>query len=58
PHKQIVRVLDRAGWHSSQRLRVPDYIHLLFLPPYSPDLQPAEHWWPHHLKRRQGPRRS
>ena len=46
PTKQIVLVLDRAGWHSTQRLRVPDHVHLLFLPPYSPELQPAEHLWP------------
>ena len=46
PRKQIVLVLDRAGWHSTHRLRVPDHIHLLFLPPYSPELQPAEHLWP------------
>jgi transposase len=44
--KQIVLVLDRAGWHSTQRLRVPDHLHLLFLPAYSPELQPAEHLWP------------
>jgi transposase len=44
--KQIVLVLDRAGWHSSQMLMVPDGIHLVFLPPYSPELQPAEHLWP------------
>ena len=43
PAKQIVLVLDRAGWHTSLRLRVPDHVHLLFLPPYSPELQPAEH---------------
>jgi transposase len=46
PRKQIVLVLDRAGWHSTQLLRVPDHVHLLFLPPYSPELQPAEHLWP------------
>ncbi|HEX9057431.1 MAG TPA: transposase [Ktedonobacterales bacterium] len=45
PTKQIVLVLDRAGWHSSAKLRVPDHVHLLFLPPYSPKLQPAEHLW-------------
>jgi transposase len=44
--KQIVLVLDRAGWHKTKRLRVPDHVHLLFLPPYSPELQPAEHLWP------------
>jgi transposase len=46
PRKQIVLVLDRAGWHTSLRLRVPEHVHLLFLPPYSPELQPAEHLWP------------
>ena len=39
-------VLDRAGWHASVKLRVPDHVHLLFLPAYSPELQPAEHLWP------------
>ena len=45
PGKQIVLVLDRAGWHASVRLRVPEHIHLLFLPPPSPELQPVEHLW-------------
>ena len=46
PSKQIVLVLDRAGWHTSVHLRVPEHVHVLFLPPYSPELQPAEHLWP------------
>ncbi len=46
PAKQIVLVLDRAGWHTSPKLRVPDHVHLLFLPAFSPELQPAEHLWP------------
>jgi transposase len=46
PRKQIVLVLDGAGWQTSVRLQVPDHVHLLFLPPYSPELQPAEHLWP------------
>jgi hypothetical protein len=33
--KQIVLVLDRAGWRASQRLRVPNHALLLFLPLYS-----------------------
>jgi hypothetical protein len=39
PRKQIVLVLNRAGWHTSVRLRVPEHVHLLFLPAYSPELQ-------------------
>jgi len=47
PTKQIVLVLDRAGWKpASVKLHVPEHVHLLFLPPYSPELQPAEHLWP------------
>jgi transposase len=45
PKKQIVLVLDRAGWHASLQLRVPEHVHLLFLPAFSPELQPAEHLW-------------
>jgi transposase len=44
--KKIVLVLDRAGWHASLRLQAPDHVSLLFLPAYSPELQPAEHLWP------------
>jgi transposase len=46
PDKQIVLLLDGAGWHKSAKLLVPEGIHLLFLPPYSPELQPAERLWP------------
>jgi transposase len=46
PHRRILLVLDRAGWHSSQTLVVPDGIQLMFLPPYSPELQPCERIWP------------
>src|SRR5215472_17316985 len=45
PRKQIVLVLDRAGWHASLKLRVPEHLHLLFLPAHSPELNPAEHLW-------------
>jgi hypothetical protein len=43
--KHIVVVLDRAGYHTSPLLQVPDGLHLVFLPPSSPELQPAEHLW-------------
>jgi transposase len=45
PTKQIVLLLDGAGWHDSPKVRVPEHVHLLFLPPHSPELQPAEHLW-------------
>jgi hypothetical protein len=46
PDRRIILVLDRAGWHSSQTLVIPHGIHLVFLPPYSPELQPCERLWP------------
>jgi DDE superfamily endonuclease len=45
PTKHIVLVLDQAGYHTSPLVAVPEGIHLVFLPPYSPELQPAEHLW-------------
>jgi DDE superfamily endonuclease len=38
-------VLDGAGWHSSPRLKVPDNVALLPLPPYAPELNPMENIW-------------
>lgn len=46
PHKQILLVLDQAGWHKSGELVIPQGLHLLFLPSHSPELQPAERLWP------------
>ena len=45
PQKQVLLVLDGAGWHRSKDLVVPEGIHLEILPPYSPELQPAERLW-------------
>ncbi len=42
----IILVLDNAGWHSEPGLAVPDGIRLFYLPPYTPQLQPAERLWP------------
>lgn len=41
-----VLVLDNARWHTTHQLKTPPGLHLLFLPPYSPELQPAERLWP------------
>lgn len=41
-----VVVLDGAGWHQTGgKLTIPDNISLLHLPPYSPELNPAENIW-------------
>ena len=38
-------VLDGAGWHHGA-MALPPNLKLHFLPPYSPDLAPAERLWP------------
>lgn len=46
PGAHAVVVLDGAGWHQrGGRLRVPDNISLLPLPPYAPELNPVENVW-------------
>jgi len=43
--RTIILVLDNAGWHTKPGLTIPEGIRLLHLPPYSPELQPAECLW-------------
>jgi transposase len=46
PGSHAVVTLDGAGWHQEGgRLKVPDNISLLLLPPYSPELNPQENIW-------------
>lgn len=42
---RIVLLLDKAGWHISQNIRLPDNLVLIHLPPYSPELNPVELLW-------------
>lgn len=46
PQKQVILAIERAGWHISKELSVPEGIHLVFMPSHSPELQPAERLWP------------
>lgn len=46
PRAHAVLVCDGAGWHQQgDRLRVPDNITMLILPPYAPELNPMENIW-------------
>ena len=40
-------LMDKAGWHTASELRVPENLSLVFLPPYSPELNPIERLWLH-----------
>lgn len=45
PDEFVLMVLDGAPSHRAHHLRVPDNMALVRLPPYSPELNPAERLW-------------
>ena len=44
--RRPILVMHGAGWHTAADVVVPEGVHLLFLPAYSPELQPFERVWP------------
>ena len=40
-----VLLLDRAGWHTTPDLDVPENLTLIFLPSRAPELNPVENIW-------------
>jgi transposase len=47
PDAHGIVLMDKAGWHTAGELRVPENLSLVFLPPYSPELNPIERLWLH-----------
>ena len=46
PTELKIMFLDNGAFHKAKGLKIPDNIILVFLPPYSPELNPAEKvWW-------------
>ena len=44
--KMIVLLVDQAGWHTTDKLTLPEGIVLMPLPAHTPELQPVECLWP------------
>ena len=40
-----VVLMDRAGWHTTAKLEWPPNVRPMFIPPASPELNPAEQVW-------------
>jgi hypothetical protein len=38
-------LMDRAGWHGTDKLDVPKNLTIILLPPRSPELNPVENVW-------------
>jgi transposase len=45
PNEFKIIVLDNGAFHKSKALKIPNNIGLIFLPPYCPELNPAERMW-------------
>lgn len=45
PDEFKIIVLDNGAFHKANTLEIPENIGLIFLPPYSPELNPAEKIW-------------
>jgi len=45
PNEYKIVVIDNAGFHSTKNIEVPENIHLLNIPPYTPELNPCEQVW-------------
>ena len=45
PKDRIVLVCDGAAWHKSKGLSIPHNIRLVFIPPYTPEMNPIEQIW-------------
>ncbi len=45
PKEYKIVIIDNAGFHSLKNYTLPDNIHLLRIPPYTPELNPAEKIW-------------
>ncbi len=45
PDHHLLVVLDDAPSHRSEKIVHPENVSLLMLPPYSPELDPAERWF-------------
>ena len=41
----ILLCCDGASWHKSKTLVIPDNITLIYIPPYTPEMNPIEQIW-------------
>ncbi len=51
PDDVIILVCDGAAWHKANALDIPSNIRLIFIPPYTPEMNPIEQIWKEIRKR-------
>lgn len=45
PNDFLLICTDNASWHKSKKLIIPGNMHIHFLPPYTPEMNPTEQIW-------------
>jgi putative transposase len=45
PDDLLLLVMDKASWHRSKGLSIPENIRILHIPPYTPEMNPIEQIW-------------
>jgi transposase len=45
PKAHAIVLMDRAGWHRADRLKLPRNLTIVLLPSRSPELNPVENVW-------------
>jgi putative transposase len=43
----VIILPDQAGWHTTDKLKVPDNLPLVCIPAATSELNPAENVWPY-----------
>lgn len=51
PDDIIILVCDGAAWHKANALVIPENIKIIFIPPYTPEMNPIEQIWKEIRKR-------
>jgi len=47
PRTTNIMIMDRGAFHMARDLVIPGNVTFIFLPPYSPELNPIERYWKH-----------
>ena len=47
PSTTNIMIMDRGAFHMARDLVIPGNVTFIFLPPYSPELNPIEPYWKH-----------
>jgi phenylpropionate dioxygenase-like ring-hydroxylating dioxygenase large terminal subunit len=45
PNDHIILACDNAWWHKSQYTKVPERMTVIYIPPYTPEMNPIEQFW-------------